>query len=99
MSFLVYVDDLIGTGNNELVVDQFIQALTAKFSVKNLGSLHYFIGVEVVATTDELFLSQHKYVTDLLTNTNMHNSKDVQTPMSITGSLTLHDGSPLLDTT
>ncbi|XP_070677804.1 uncharacterized protein [Malus domestica] len=44
---LVYVDDLVLTGNNTSLLSMFIQALANRFSVKDLGNLHYFLGVEV----------------------------------------------------
>jgi histone deacetylase 1/2 len=44
---LVYVDDIIVTGDNEHAVNQFIQRLAARFSLKDLGSLQYFLGVEI----------------------------------------------------
>lgn len=40
--FLVYVDDLLVTGNNSMFVKEFLQALSNKFSVKDLGSLNFF---------------------------------------------------------
>ena len=93
--FLVYVDDLIVTGNDSSFVKSFITALSTKFSVKDLGLLHYFLGVAVLPTTSGLFLSQHKYIHDLLVRTGMEGAKEVGTPLITTGSLVLKDGSPL----
>ena len=45
---LVYVDDLILTGNNSTFVASIIDQLGQKFSIKDLGSLHFFLGVEVI---------------------------------------------------
>ncbi|KAI5336426.1 hypothetical protein L3X38_015693 [Prunus dulcis] len=97
--FLVYVDDLLITGNNSTLVAKFIQLLATRFSVKDLGSLHYFLGVEVLPTATGLFLSQQKYIHDLLVNAKMDGAKAVSTPLSTTDSLMLHDGSPLTDPT
>lgn len=47
MYFLVYVDDLIITGNNSVALQGFIDQLSLRFSVKDPGSLSYFLGVEV----------------------------------------------------
>jgi len=44
---LVYVDDIIVIGDNAYAINQFIQCLAARFSLKDLGSLTYFLGVEV----------------------------------------------------
>lgn len=63
------------------------------FSVKDLDSLHYFLEVEVVHTSDSIFLSQHKYIHGLLSKTNMLGAKEVTTPMSSTVSLCLNDNS------
>ncbi|KAI5328775.1 hypothetical protein L3X38_028172 [Prunus dulcis] len=97
--FLVSVDDLLITGNNSTLVAKFIQLLATRFSVKDLGSLHYFLGVEVLPTATGLFLSQQKYIHDLLVNAKMDGAKAVSTPLSTTDSLMLHDGSPLTDPT
>lgn len=56
---LVYVDDLVITGNTPSFVHFVIQQLGSLFSLKDMGSLHYFLGVEVIPTLVGLFLSQH----------------------------------------
>jgi hypothetical protein len=52
------------------------------FSLKDMGSLHFFLGVEVIPTKAGLFLTQHKYVRELLANSNMSGAKDIFTPLS-----------------
>jgi hypothetical protein len=95
--FLVYVDDLVITGNNSTFVASIIKQLGAKFSLKDMGLLHFFLGIEVVPTQAGLFLSQHKYVGVLLSNTNMSAAKDVSTPFSTSQSLKLVDGTAPVD--
>ncbi|KAG8473394.1 hypothetical protein CXB51_035704 [Gossypium anomalum] len=51
MYVLVYVDDIIVTGNNNQAIDQFVQKLDDQFSLKDLGQLNYFLGIEVQYTT------------------------------------------------
>ncbi|WKA01579.1 hypothetical protein VitviT2T_019853 [Vitis vinifera] len=92
--FLVYVDDLLVTGNCSQSIRRFIDALAHRFSLKDLGPLSYFLGVEAISTSDGMFLSQHQYVRDLLAKFNLEGIKDSSTPMSSTGHLTLNDGSP-----
>ena len=67
------------------------------FSLKDMGSFHFFLGIEVIPTRAGLFLLQHKYVHDLLANTSMTGVKDVSTPLSKTQSLQLIDGTTTVD--
>ena len=55
---LVYVDDIIIIGNNPSVVQHFITLLSSPFSLKELGPLTYFLGVEVLSHQLDLILSQ-----------------------------------------
>ncbi|KAK1553365.1 hypothetical protein Q3G72_033738 [Acer saccharum] len=96
---LVYVDDIIITGNQSSAITSFIRALAAWFSLKDLGPLHYFLGVEATTTPHGLFLAQSKYIRDLLSSNNMLDAKLVTTPLSHTKTLKLHDGSPATDST
>lgn len=45
MILLVYVDDIILTGTTSSLLDEFVQQLGSQFSIKDLGQLHYFLGV------------------------------------------------------
>lgn len=95
----MYVDDIILTGNSTSLLDKIISSLATRFSLKDLGALHYFLGVEAFPTKDDLFLSQQKYIRDLLHHTNMLESKEVSSPMSSSEPLRLPDGSPSADAT
>ena len=79
---LVYVDDLVLTGNNLCFVLEIVAQLGNQFSLKDMGQLNFFLGMEVISTKFGLFLSQHKYIRDLLSKTNMIGAKDVSTPLS-----------------
>jgi hypothetical protein len=61
----LYVDDLFLTGSERLIVE-CKQALTAKFEMKDLSLMHYFLGLEVWQGIDEIFLSQGKYTMETL---------------------------------
>ena len=74
-----------------------IKQLGDMFSLKDMGSLHFFLGIEVISTRAGLFLSQHKYVHELLAHTSMSSAKDVSTPLSTTQSLQLVDGTAAVD--
>lgn len=80
------------TGNLNEVVQQVICDLNKHFSIKTLGSLGYFLAFEVYRTNSALFLTQQKYVIDLLKKTNMFEAKSNPTPMCANSKLYLHDG-------
>jgi Reverse transcriptase (RNA-dependent DNA polymerase) len=92
---LIYVDDLILTGNNSLLLSDIILSLQSKFAVKDLGLLHYFLGIEVSPTSQGLLLTQSKYIMDLLHRANMHASKPSASPMIAHPPMSKTDGDPL----
>ncbi|CAA7042096.1 unnamed protein product [Microthlaspi erraticum] len=96
---LVYVDDIIITGNSPPHISRFIASLSQRFSLKDLGTLSYFLGIEVTRTQNGLHLFQHRYIADLLHKLNMTNAKAVTTPMEASLSLTLLSGTALDDAT
>lgn len=84
---LVYVDDLVLTGSDPSFLEACFHHLQDRFAIKNLGRLHYFLGVEVTPTDSGLHLSQTKYVVDLLARTNMTGCKPCNTPMATSPTL------------
>ena len=63
---LLYVDDIILTGSSSSLLFSFVEVLPRQFVMKDLSDFHYFLGVQVSRSYTGLFLSQHKYTTDLL---------------------------------
>lgn len=63
---LVYVDDLIIIGSNSFLLDKFVLNLQARFVVKDLMHLHYFLGIQATHTSHGILLSQTKYIQDIL---------------------------------
>ena len=94
---LVYVDDIILTSNFIAIVNQFVTALAQRFSLKDLGSLTYFLGVEVVPNKYVMLLSQRRYILDLLSQTKMNDAKSVITLIPTSPSLMLNFGTQLPD--
>ncbi|RZC24049.1 Beta-carotene isomerase D27, chloroplastic isoform D [Glycine soja] len=92
---LVYVDDIIMTGNSSAELSKLIATLAARFSLKDLGRLSYFLGVEVIPSAAGMFLSQRKYIIDLLHKSGMTNTKPASTPLSASVQL-LKDSGDLL---
>ncbi|XP_016737812.1 uncharacterized mitochondrial protein AtMg00810 [Gossypium hirsutum] len=89
---LVYVDDIIITGTHQANIDQFVTALNSQFSLKDLGPLSYFLGIEVSPTSNGLILSQRKYVLDLLRRVKMDQANGSPTLMIIPSILSQHTG-------
>ncbi|KAJ3704768.1 hypothetical protein LUZ61_008473 [Rhynchospora tenuis] len=78
---LVYVDDIIITGSSSSAISSLIDVLDKQFSIKDLGSLKYFLGIEVSHCNSALHLSQTRYITSVIERASMQNSKPCQTPM------------------
>jgi len=90
---LLYVDDIIITGSNMALIDTFIRKLRHEFSMKDLDTLNYFLGLEVTHSATGIFLSQLKYTRDLLLQVDLLDSKPVGTLMIVSQHLTT-DGNP-----
>ena len=67
--FVVYVDDIVITGSDFMGISSFKNFLHSQFHTKDLGNLKYFLGIEVTRGKKGIFLSQRKYVLDLLKET------------------------------
>ena len=89
---LVYVDHIILVSSYQSVATPLVRSLGAEFAVKDLGKLHYFLGVEVASGSDGLVMMQKKYALDLLQRAGMLKCKPTTTPMSTTDRITAIDG-------
>lgn len=61
-------------------------------SLPYLGDLHYFLGIEVHKVRDGILLTQEKYASDVLKRVGMSNCKPVNTPLSASEKLSVHEG-------
>jgi len=61
MYILIYMDDLIITGDNTEMIDSFIDFFAHQFSIKDLGQLSYFLSVEVILNQQSILLFQRRY--------------------------------------
>jgi hypothetical protein len=84
MFILVYVDDIIVASSSLEATRALLSDLQKDFSLKDLGDLHYFLGIEVRRTQDGLVLSQQRYATDILFRSRMSKCKAIDTPPSRT---------------
>lgn len=93
---LLYVDDMIITGDDLTGISDLKQSLNDHFKMKDLGTLSYFLGLEILSTSDGHYVSQAKYASDLLSRAGITDSKIATTPLEPNVKLTPTDGTPLL---
>lgn len=80
-ALIIYVDDMVVTGNDIEEINKLKNYLSSEFDMKDLGGLKYFLGIEVVRSEQGIFLSQRKYVLDLLEETGMLGSQPIGSPI------------------
>jgi histone deacetylase 1/2 len=88
----LYVDDIIVTSSSDHAISVMLKDLNANFAIKDLGELHFFLGIEVKKTRDGLLLTQEKCAHDLLAKVNMLECKSAPNPLSPSEPLSLHEG-------
>lgn len=81
MAALIYVDDVILVGNNMKQIARTKTHLDKEFSIKDLGPLKYFLGIEVARTSEGLVLCQRKYTLDILEDSGMKGCRPSSFPM------------------
>ena len=92
---LLYVDDMIITGDDLSGIQELNDFLSQQFEMKDLGHLSYFLGLEITHSTDDLYITQAKYAFDLLSRAGLTDSKTVDTPVELNAHLTPSRGKPL----
>ena len=78
-----------------MILLSLLNDLSQDFALKDLGDLHFFLGIEVKKVHGTLVLTQQKYVDDLLSRVGMNNCSPCPTPLSSSEKLSLADGTPL----
>ncbi|XP_020677018.1 uncharacterized protein LOC110095714 [Dendrobium catenatum] len=78
--FLVYVDDILITGNNIELINNIINQLNQKFNMKQLGPVHSFLGIHIDRTPNQFFLSQQAYAESILQVAQLGNCKPLANP-------------------
>ncbi|GJR79165.1 ribonuclease H-like domain-containing protein [Tanacetum coccineum] len=70
---LLYVDDIILTTSSLVFLQRIIVSLHSEFAMTDLGSLNYFLGISAQRSTSGLFLSQSKFVEEILERAHIQN--------------------------
>jgi hypothetical protein len=92
---LIYVDNIVVVSSSDQAVGALLSDLRHDFALKDLGTLHYFLGIEVKKVKDGIALNQKKYAAEIIKKAEMEHSKPVHTPLAITEKYCAHRGTPL----
>ncbi|GKB90499.1 ribonuclease H-like domain-containing protein, partial [Tanacetum coccineum] len=95
---LLYVDDIILTASSSAFLQRIIASLYNEFAKTDLGSLNYFLGISAQRSASGLFLSQSKFVKEILEVDHMQNCNPCRTPVDTESKLG-SDGDPVSDPT
>jgi hypothetical protein len=78
----IYVDDIIFGATLDSLAHEFAEEMKQEFEMSMIGELNYFLGLEVKQTTKGIFISQSKYVKDLVKRFGLNRKSRGRTPMS-----------------
>jgi hypothetical protein len=94
---LVYVDDIIFRCNKDSLVQWFSSSMESEFEMSMIGELSFFLGLQITQRFEGMFISQEKYLREMLKRFQMEDSKPVGTPMVTGCKLSKDDDSPDVD--
>nr|KYP57482.1 Retrovirus-related Pol polyprotein from transposon TNT 1-94 [Cajanus cajan] len=77
----VYVDDLIYTGDDELMMEDFKRSMHGEFDMTDLGMMRFFLGIEVLQCSDGIYICQKKYALEILRRFGMEESNPICNPI------------------
>jgi histone deacetylase 1/2 len=94
---LLYVDDIVLTASSTTLLQRIVAQLTGEFAMKDLGALHYFLGIRVTRTDAGFFLSQSQYAEEILERAGMDNCKSAPSPVDTKSKLPSAEGAKVAD--
>ena len=99
VAITIYVDDLIIVGDSAIEIDHVKGLLKQEFEMKVLGDLRYFLGIEIIRTSEGIWLSQRQYALDMLSKYGMADCKPIAMPLDVNAKLSAHVGDIMEDVT
>jgi hypothetical protein len=93
----IYVDNIIFGSTNKSSCEEFGRIMIQKFEMSMMGELKYFLGFQIKQLQEGTFISENKYIQDILKKFGMKNAKPVKTPMGTNGHLDLDMGGKSVD--
>jgi hypothetical protein len=94
---LLYVDDIVLTASSSTLLHALITKLKLEFAMKDMGPLHYFLGIRVRRTSRGFFLSQEQYAEEILQRAGMVKCKTASTPVDTLPKVAADAGDPVAD--
>jgi histone deacetylase 1/2 len=95
LSLLIYVDDIIVASSSDSAISALLRTLSTDFALKDLGDLHYFLGIEMHKHSNGLLLNQEKYANDIIQRVGMKHCSPCPTPLAVNDKLSLSEGTLL----
>ncbi len=96
---VIYVDDLIITGDSNVDISNLKKFLKQKFEMKDLGELRYFLDIEVIQSPKGIWLLQRQYALNKLSEYGMMRCKPISIPLEQNVKLSADEGDLVEDTT
>lgn len=82
LAIVIYVDDILIRGDHRGDIQAFKDHVHSLYTIKDLGLAKYFLGLEITQTSAKAFVSQSKYILDMLVETGLTNTKESSSPFS-----------------
>ena len=83
----IYVDDIIFGSTNQDFCEEFGKKMASEFEMSMIGELSYFLGLQIKQLKSGTFVSQGKYIKDMIKKFGMNDAKAISTPMGTNGNL------------
>nr|ABF96984.1 retrotransposon protein, putative, Ty1-copia subclass [Oryza sativa Japonica Group] len=93
----IYVDDIIFGSTNEVFCKEFGDMMSREFEMSMIEELSFFLGLQIKQLKDGTFVSQTKYIKDLLKRFGLEDAKPIKTPMATNWHLDLDEGGKPVD--
>ena len=83
----IYIDNIIFGSTNQDYCEEFGKMMVNEFEMSMIGELSYFLGLQIKQMKNGTFVSQGKYIKDMLKKFGMNDAKSISTPMGTNGNL------------
>jgi hypothetical protein len=93
----IYVDDIIFGSTNESFCEEFGKMMSKEFEMSMIGELSFFLCFQIKQLKDGIFVSQFKYLKDMLKKFVLENAKPIKISMATNGHLDLDEGGTIVD--